>query len=49
MVFVDECGSSMDCWRNKALLKVMIALEVHEKCGLREVRPTLLEGGISED
>ena len=48
-VFVDECGSSMNCWRNKALLGVMIALEVHEKCGLRLVRPTLLEDEISED
>ena len=39
----------MDCWRNKALLRVMLALEVHEKCCLREVRPTLLEGEVSED
>ena len=39
----------MNCWRNKALLGVMIALEVHEKCGLRLVRPTLLEDEISED
>ena len=30
-VFVDECGSSMDWWWNKALLRVVIALEVHEK------------------
>jgi len=47
--FLYECRSSMDCWQNKALVRVMIALEVHEKCGLREVRPTLLEGEVSED
>jgi len=39
----------MDCWWNKALLRVMLALEVHEKYDLREVRPILLGGAISED